>query len=357
MLRRSGGDVWFMLVLVALCATAASAQQPGRKDAAIEQIRTRRDLSATDTRQIGDWVNARVRTLKENSDAGNPSPLVPFLKRFTEQYSNRKNTPNFKTELVLQTSTVARTKFAQANVSTPVARGLATVLVDFNRIEAVDALLAGLSVNDASTRGLCLAGLTELRSAIERDAAKLPQVVQALRRAGASETDSGAAAQIYRALAYENQTALVFDAYLEILDKRLAGRGGPAVFLPYAEVEFVEFFRLRAVINALSQPQKTQLVGSLAVLLRSDAQRYGEEKLKDFYEKDALERRLHGIEAILVTVVGGGNGGRIRAEIEAAGHEQRAQILKEAYKWVGDAAAQTPGALNAAPWNVPIGAP
>ena len=119
----------------------------------------------------------------------------------------------------------------------------------------------------------------------------------------------------------------------------------------------VEFFRLRAVINTLSQPQKTQLVGSLAVLLRSDAQRYGEEKLKDFYEKDALERRLHGIEAILVTVVGGGNGGRIRAEIEAAGHEQRAQILKEAYKWVGDAAAQTSGALNAAPWNVPIGAP
>lgn len=356
MLRRSGGDVWFMLVLVALCVTAASAQRP-RGEAAIEQIRTRRDLSATDTRQIGDWVTARVRTLKENSDAGNPNPLVPFLKQLSDQYSNRKNSPAFKTQLVVQTSTVAMAKFAQANVSTPVASGLATVLVDFNRIEAVDALLAGLSVNDARTRALCLTGLTELRSAIERDAAKLQQVVQALRRAGASETDSGAVAQVYRALAYENQTASVFDAYLEILDKRLAGRGGPAVFLPYAEVELVEFLRLQAVINALSQEQKTRLVGSLAVMLRSDAQRYNVEKLKNFNEKDALERRLHGTEAILATVIGGGNGGRIRAELEEGGHARRAEVLKEAYKWVGDPDGQTPGTLNAEPWNVPIGAP
>ncbi len=357
MLRRSGGDIWFVLVFVALCATAASAQKPGRKDAAIEQIRTRRDLSATDTRQIGDWVKERVRTLKANSDAGNSNPLVPFLKRFSEQYSNRKNTPDFKTELVVQTSTVAMLKFDQADVSTSVAIGLATVLVDFNRIEAVDALLAGLSVTDASTRALCLTGLTELQSAIERDAGKVQQVVQALRRAGASETDSGVVAQIYRALAYENQTALVFDTYLEILDKRLDGRGGPDVFLPIAEVELVEFFRLRAVIVALSQPEKTLLVASLAVLLRSDAERYGVETLKDHYEKVALEQRLHGVETILVAVVGGGNGGRIRSKLEEGGHEQRSAILQEAYKWVGDPDAKTPGTLNAEPWNVPLGAP
>ena len=357
MLRRSGGGIWFTLVPVALCTTAASAQQPSREDAAIEQIRTRRDLSATDTRQIGDWVTARVRMLEGNPGPGNPNPLVPFLKRLTEQYSNTKNTPDFKTQLVVQTSTEAMANFGQANVSSLVSRGLATVLVDFNRIEAVDALLAGLAVNDPGTRVVCVAGLTKLQSAIERDSAKLQQVVQALRRAGASETDPGVRTRIYLALAYENQTALVFDAYMEILDKRLAERRGPAVFMQYAEVELVEFFRLRAVINALSQPQKTQLVGRLAVLLRSDAQRYSAEKLKDNNEKVGLERRLHGIDAILVTVVGGGNGGRIRAELEKGGHEQRAAILMEAYKWVGDPDAQTPGALNAAPWNVPIGAP
>ncbi len=47
----------------------------------------------------------------------------------------------------------------------------------------------------------------------------------------------------------------------------------------------------------------------------------------------------------------------IRAELEEGGYEQRAEVLKEAYKWVGDPDAQTPGTLNAEPWNVPIGAP
>ncbi|MCH8150526.1 MAG: hypothetical protein IH987_21550, partial [Planctomycetes bacterium] len=273
------------------------------------------------------------------------------------QYSNRKNTPNFKTELVLQTSTVARAKFAQANVSSLVAKGLATVLVDFNRIEAVDALFVGLAVNDVGTRAICLRGLSKLQSVIERDSAKLQQVVQALRQLGANETDSGVITQIYLALGYERQAALVFDVFLEILDKRLAVRGGPAVFKQFAEVELVEFFRLRAITGALSQSQKVQLVRRLAILLRSDAQRYNVENLKDYYEKDALERRLHGIEAILEFLVGGGNGVRVRAEMEQGGHGQRAAILLEAYKWVGDPDAQTPGVLNAEPWNVPIGAP
>ena len=268
MLRRSGGDIWLMLLLVALFATAASAQQPSREDAAIEQIRTRRDLSATDTRQIGEWVTARVRGL-ENLNPGNPNPLVAFRKRLTKQYSNRKNTPDFKAQLVVQTSAVAMVKFAQANVSSQVANGLATVLADFNRIEVLDALLAGLAVNDAGTRVICLAGLTNLQSVIEGDTTKLQQVVQTLRQAGAKETDPGVVTRFYLALAYKNQTALVFDAYMEILEKRLALRRGPAIFAPYAEVELVEFFRLPSVVNAITQQQKTQLIGRLAVLLRS----------------------------------------------------------------------------------------
>lgn len=357
MLRRSGGGIWFMWAPLALCATAANAQQPNRTDAAIEQIRTRRDLSPTDTRQIGEWIAGRVQSLAQNEESGNPNPLVAFRKQLTDQFSNSRNTSDFKTQLVVQTSKEAIEKFSEANVSNLVARGLATVLVDFKRIEAVDALLAGLAVNDAGTRVICLRGLSKLRSVIEGDSAKLQQVVQALRQLGAKETDSGVIAQIYLALGYERQTALVFDAFLEILEKRLAVRGGPGVFKQVAELELVEFFRLRAVIGALSQEQKEQLVGRLAILLRSDAQRYDAEKLKNNDEQDGLERRLHGIEAILVVLVGGGNGGRIRAEIEQGGHEQRAAILIEAYKWVGDPDAKTPGVLSAAPWNVPIGAP
>ena len=223
--------------------------------------------------------------------------------------------------------------------------------------EAVDGLLAGLSAKNSDVRILCLMGLTSSQSAIEGDAAKLQQIVQALRRAGATESDPTVVTRFYLALAYKNQVALVFDAYMDILEKRLASRRGPAIFAPWAEVELVEFFRQPSVVNALSQPQKTQLVGRLAVLFRADAQRYNAEEFKDYYEKDGLERRLHGIEAILVSLVGGGNSGQIRAELEKGGHEQRAAILIEVYKWVGDPAEQTPGTLNAAPWNVPIGAP
>lgn len=357
MLRRSGCDVWLMMVPVVICAGVAIAQQPSREDAAMDTIRGRASLTSNDVARIGDWINAEVGKLEGGLEGDSPGPLPSFLARFADQYSNTANTPDFRTQLVAQTNTLAVTKLPQANVSILVARGLATVLVDFKRIEAVDGLLAGLSAKNADVRALCLAGLRDLRTAIEGDAAKLPQVVQTLRQAGSKETDSTVVAGIYSALAYENQVALVFDAYMDILEKRLALRRGPAIFAPWAEVELVEFFRLPSVVNGLSQPQKTQLVGRLAVLFRADAQRYNAEEFKDYYEKDGLERRLPGIEAILVAVVGGGNSGRIRAKLEKGGHEQRAAILIEAYKWVGDPGEQTQGTLNAAPWNVPIGAP
>ena len=357
MLRRFGCDAWLMMVPVVLCAGVAIAQQPSREDAAMDTIRGRTSITSNDVARISDWVNREVRKLEGGRDGDNPGPLPSFLARFADQYSNSANTPDFRTQLVVQTNTLAAAKFSQANVSSLVAVGLAIVLVDFNRIEAFDALLAGLSANNADVRALCLAGLTNLQTAIEGDAAKLQQVVQTLRQAGANETDSTVLTHVYLALAYNNQAALVFDAYMEILEKRLALRRGPAIFAPCAEVELVEFFRLPSVVNGLSQQQKTQLIGRLAVLFRADAQRYSAEKLKDYYEKTCLERRLYGIEAILVSVVGGGNSGRIRAALQKGGHEQRAEILGEVYKWVGDPDGQTPGTLNAAPWNVPIGAP
>ena len=95
MLKRSGGGIWFMWAPLALCATAASAQQPNRADAAIEQIRSRRDLSPTDTRQIGDWVAGKVQSLEQNAKSGNPNPLGAFRKQLTDQFSNSKNTSDF----------------------------------------------------------------------------------------------------------------------------------------------------------------------------------------------------------------------------------------------------------------------
>ena len=50
-------------------------------------------------------------------------------------------------------------------------------------------------------------------------------------------------------------------------------------------------------------------------------------------------------------------GGNIRNELAAGGHDRREAILQEAYKWVGHPDTNTTAVLNQAPWNVPVGAP
>jgi hypothetical protein len=146
------------------------------------------------------------------------------------------------------------------------------------------------------------------------------------------------------------------DAYLAIFEKRLTDRRGGAVIADGAEVEAFEFFRTPSVLAVLNQNQREQLARPLAVFLRLDAERYNTTGL-DFYEVDRLERMMDSVEAILIELVGAGKGGKIRDEIAAGGQDRRAEVLTEAYKWVGHPQSKEPGALNAAPWNVAVGAP
>ena len=80
-------------------------------------------------------------------------------------------------------------------------------------------------------------------------------------------------------------------------------------------------------------------------------------------EADGFESPLRGPtfpvkEFHLAELVGPtGKGGKIREELAASGADRRAEVLAEAYKWVGHPQSKEPGALNASPWNVPIGAP
>jgi hypothetical protein len=53
-------------------------------------------------------------------------------------------------------------------------------------------------------------------------------------------------------------------------------------------------------------------------------------------------------------IAGGGNA---RGAIRRGGHANSAAVLAEVAKWIGDPNSNTAGALNAAPWNVPNGAP
>ena len=91
--------------------------------------------------------------------------------------------------------------------------------------------------------------------------------------------------------------------------------------------------------------------------MRIDAQRYTAPKL-DFTENDRIERTLWAAEEFLSGgAMLGTRGGKIRTALQAGGPANSAAVLQEVYKWVGDPTSNTPGALSAAPWNVPVGAP
>lgn len=331
------------------------AQDATPEDETINTIRPLPQISPADQRRIADWVQVQVDKLAAKPDAERQTAAVAFRKTFKTQFENPANSPPFKAQLSAQTATIAAAQFGNAKLDQWVAYSLARVLVDMGGIETLPGLFAGLKSKHEPARYLCAEGLSAQKTAIAADKGKLDEVVQVLKVAGLAESSPIVLGRIYLALAHPTQLPAVFDAYLAIFEKRLADRRGGAVIADGAEVEAFEFFRTPSVLAALNQAQKEQLARLLAVFLRLDAERYNTTGL-DFYEVDRLERMMDSGEAILEVLVPG-KGGKIRDEIAGGGQDRRAEVLAEAYKWVGHPQSKEPGALNAVPWNVAVGAP
>jgi hypothetical protein len=333
------------------------AQDATPEDETINTIRTLLQISPADQRRIALWVQVQADKLAATPDAERQAAAVAFRKTFKTQFENPANSPPFKTQLSAQTATIAATQFDNAKLDQWVAYALTRVLVDMGGVETSAGLFAGLKSKHEPARYLCAEGLSAQKTAIAADKAKLDEVVQVLKVAGLAESSPIVLGRIYLALAHPTQVPAVLDAYLAIFEKRLTDRRGGAVTADGAEVEAFEFFRTPSVLAVLNNPsQREQLARSLAVFLRLDAERYNTTGL-DFYEVDRLERMMDSVEAILTELVGAGKGGKIRDEIAAGGQDRRAEVLAEAYKWVGHPQSKDPGALNASPWNVAPGAP
>ncbi len=322
--------------------------------AIIDTIRTQTQISESDQRRIGDWVEAQVNRLKATPDAQRGPAAVKMRELFKTQFDNSANSPAFKEQFASKTAAVAASQLGGA-LEPISARALTKILVDFNRPETSAAFLTGLKSKDSAVRMLAAAGLAAQRAATAADKARLEQTVAALREAGVAETEGVVLDRIYWALSVPPaQVSSVFDTFMAIFEKRLERKRAGAVASDGAEITAYEFFRTSGVVAALSPPQKEQLVKALAVFLRFDVQRYATPNLQ-FIEVDRLQRLLDGGEELLVALAPGVKGGDIRASL-AAGHTPD-QVLQQANLWVGDAKSNQAGALNAAPWNVPIGAP
>ncbi len=355
MLKRTKVAFLWASLLFALHPAVTDAQPAASEDAIIRPIQRLRTIGEGDPRRIGDWVGNRVKELITAASASEPTAFRAFRERLGELYQDPQNTPAFKTELVVQVTQIATNKFADTNLDGRVGLALARVLVDMGGLETYAGLVAGLKLKDQGARLLCAKGLKALRPQFAQDKPKLDQTVAALREAGEVEWNPAVLGRIYLALAYQDQVEVVFDAFMAIFDKRLELCRGAAVFVDRAEVDAFDYFRQAGVLSALSSEQKTALAQRLAVFLRFDAQRYSAENV-GFGERENLERRLVSLEECLKSLVGGG-GGDIRGELRAGGHERREAVAQQAYRWIGHPTTQKPGALNEAPWGVPIGAP
>jgi hypothetical protein len=359
MQSRAAYCVVWSLVASPLIIGSALAQDASPEDETINAIRQLPQINQPDQRRIGEWVQLQVDKLAALPDPDRQAASVAFRKKFKGQYDNPANTPPFRAQLAAQTATVAAAQLGNPKLDQWVGFALARVLADMDRdrVETLPGLVAGLRSRHEAARYLCAEGLSSPKAAIAADKAKLDEAVDALKKAALAETSPIVLGRTYLALGHGNQVPAVLDAYLAIFDKRLGDRRGGAVAADGAEVEAFEFFRSAGVLAALNADQKAQLTQRLAVFLRLDAERYKTAGL-DFYELDRLERMMDSVEALLAELAGPtGKGGKIRDELAAGGPDRRAEVLAEAYKWVGHPQSKEPGALNSSPSNVPIGAP
>lgn len=354
---RLRGARWLFFVGVGLTLGAGGAAgQTSSDNAVIDTIRARTDIDIGDQNRIADWMRTAVRTLNNAGRQDANAALREFRKKVLDQYEHRGNSDPFKTQWAVQLTDIATGEFARSGLDPILERSLARVLVDLNRADTMDGLMAGLFSKDQAARFLCLTGLAALKSSISADKDRLGRAVQALRQVGLAATNPVVLSAVYEALGFSRQIDAVFDVYLELFDQRLDRRRNATVFVDEAEIAAFEFFGDGAVVAALRADQKYKLGARLAVFLRMDAERYKTPNLGPA-ERDAVEKRLITAEECLALLVGGGSTGAVRKELKAGAHNNREAVVDATYKWIGHPRKQTPGVLNEDPWNVPIGAP
>lgn len=346
-------------LLIMACANLSIAEQTraqgGPDTAVIDTIRVQSTIGESDQRRISDWIEAQISRLKSTGESERPKAATQLRQLLKAQFDNSSNTPAFKEQITARAGAVLVAQLS-AGADPVTLRTLVKTLLDFNRPEAMPAYLAGLKSKDAGVRMLSASGIASQRSAIVTDKAKLDQAIAALREAGLAETEGVVLDRIYWALSVPAaQAGSVVDTFFAIMDKRLAGKRAGAIACDGAEVSAFEFFRTPAVMGALQPPQKEKLARLAGEFMRFDATRYTTPNLT-FNEVDRIQRGLDATEDVLAAVVGSGvKGGDVRGAL--ASGASSADVLQQVRLWVGDSESKQPGALNAAPWNLPIESP
>jgi hypothetical protein len=228
---------------------------------------------------------------------------------------------------------------------------MAEVLSAFDVIQARDALISGLKSDDATVRYLSAKALLGLQNKITADARLARETIAALAQAGAGEKSGVAAGAMYEAASYADYKSESVDALVQMLNGRVDILRQGAVRLDRGELP-----GLRALSDMESEigNRANALAGSLGALLRIHVEHYKPGEL-DLYEQAAIEETILETESLLKKIVRGSNLPDVAEKMQRGGDAAPIDMQIELNRWIGTD--ETDGVLNAAPYNVPKGAP
>lgn len=341
-----------LVVVILAVGSMAHGQERAEECKRLDLMRGQ-PLTPQDDQLIDACISAEVAAMNKALDRPAPdmSRAATFRDRLNAELSNAENTPKFNIRFVERAAALFGPQLAASGTNPASARAMAEVLGAFDVIQTRDALLSGITSPDATVRYLSAKALLELQNEMTSDARLARETITALAQAGASEKSGVAAGAMYQAVNYGDYKSESVDALIQMLAGRVAILREGGVRLDRGELPAI-----RALSDLESEigNRAAALSGSLATLLRIHVEHYKPDQL-DMYEQAAVEETILEAENLLKKVVRGSSLPDVAGKMQRGGDAAPIEMQIELNRWIGTD--ETDGVLNAAPYNVPKGAP
>lgn len=334
------------LIVAACLVQAAVAQAPPD----IDSLREQNSISSEDRQRIAQWIGGRATDLE--SSANDPARVSGTIREILGKLD--RATPAFRTAYVEETSRAAQARFTSAPPA--VKWALAEVLQSFDDPAAIDGLIAALQSDDVIVRWRAAVGLLSLRG---RVGAAAPNVLAALEETARAEPHALVRRSVYLAMLMPDR----LDDGLAKLASALTARRdafeqGPPAGLNAETELFERLARPDSLLRNADERGRADVTRALAAVLTITVSRYAALPADaSALDKEALERLILQTESALRVaareVAGGNNAPDVTSAMYTGGADVAERMIAELAKWVGQEG--SPGLLNQAPWDVPVG--
>lgn len=337
--------------LIGLLASTVAAQSV-TDDPVLDELRRRAPSGAADEKIIDDFLAAQITklTAKDASPATGQA-FRDLLKRVREASDT---TQGFRDVLATRLGLASKAEFDKSQaLSASAAETLVHAMLDARDKRTAQGFAAALAHPDAAIRYLGAKGLQVVRDTlVATPDNEIKPIVEKLQPAGVAETNAVVVDRIYLALSFTQPAPEAFEAQAAILEARVDRYRKTGVMNDTAEVTLLNYLTR---VQVPSAPAAT-IVRHAATLLRLDVERFAALNAPGASagEADAIAGRIDACERFIKKVTGL-SGGDIGRKMQSGDVAAAVQMKLELLGWIGSA--QEDGALTAAPWSVPRGAP